>query len=86
MALSAAERQLVANQLMRDNTGPVGTMTKAELRTAVNATDDWIDANQAAWIATLPAAVQSATTGPQKSMLFSYVLARRAGWLRVEED
>lgn len=86
MALSAADRQLVTNQLMRDNTGPVGTMTKAELRTAVNATDDWIDANQAAWISTLPAAVQSATTAAQKTMLFSYVLARRAGWLRVEED
>lgn len=86
MALSAGDRQKVTDQLMRDNEAPLGAMTKADLRTAVNATDDWIDANQASWIATLPASVQSATTGTQKTWIFSYVLMMRIGKLRVEGD
>lgn len=86
MALSAADRQKVTDQLMRDNQSSTGAMTKAELRTAINATDDWIDANQASWIATLPANVASATSAVQKTWIFAYVLMMRIGKLRVEGD
>jgi len=86
MALSAADRQKVTDQLMRDNEAPLGPMTKAELRTAVNATDQWIDDNQASWIATLPANVASATTAVQKTWIFAYVLMMRINKLRIEGD
>lgn len=86
MALSAGERQIVANTVMRDNENPYGAFTKAELRTAINATDQWIDDNQASWVATLPAAVASGTTAAQKAQIFAYVLMRRFGNLRAEED
>lgn len=86
MALSAAERQRVAAQLMRDNSAPLGGITKADILAAVVATDDWIDANTADYVASLPAAVQSGTTANQKRWIFAYVLMRVIGKLRVEED
>jgi hypothetical protein len=86
MALSAGDRQLVASQLMRDNKQPLGAVTKAEILAAVAATDAWIDANTASFVAALPENVASGTTGPQKTWIFTYVLMRRIGNLRVEEE
>lgn len=61
---------------MRENADPVG-LTKAELRDAVNATDDWIEANQAAYNAALPVAARSILSTKQKALLFMFVASHR---------
>lgn len=86
MALPTAEQIKVASQLLRDNTQPLGAVTKGNVFDAVVATDTWIDVNYALWHATLPLAVQTGLTATQKSWIFAYVLMRRIGTLRVEED
>lgn len=82
--LPALDRARVAAQMMREFA--TGAPLKADLASAVAATDDWVEANQAAWIAALPAAYRTSSTATQKIMLFAYVLMRRAGKLRAEED
>lgn len=83
--LDAANRLRVANQWMREQKETCA-FTKADLRAAVDAFDAWIDANQAAAVATLPAGFRNASTPTQKTSLFCYVLERRAGRLRADED
>lgn len=84
--LDAVARARVAAQWMRDNSTVLGTLTKAELRAAVDAADQWIDDNQAAFNTALPAAARTGLTLTQKTMLFCWVAMRRAGRLRAEED
>jgi len=73
---------------MRDWPTNIGwpAVTKPELRAAVDATDDWIEANQAGFNAALPQPFRGAATVPQKTFLFCYVAMRRAGRLRAQED
>ena len=52
-------------------------LVKADLRAAVNAIDDWIDANTAAFNAALPQPARGALTASQKQELFLRVLHRR---------
>lgn len=61
-------------------------VTKAELRAAIDATDDWIESNQTSYNTALPQPFRGAATLPQKTFLFCYVAMRRAGLLRAEED
>jgi CBS-domain-containing membrane protein len=72
---------------MRDNRQPVA-FDKNDLRAAIDATDDWIDANQASFNAALPQPFRSQATAEQKTLLFCYVAMRRRGaaMLRVAED
>lgn len=72
-------------QWMRDNTEACG-FTKAELRAALDATDDWIDDNAASFNSALPQPFRGAATSAQKTLLFCYVAMRRQGILPVEED
>lgn len=69
---------------MRDpaniNAGASG-LTKAQLRAAVDATDQWIDDNASSFNLALPAAVRSALTSKQKAVLYSIVSLRRYGVL-----
>jgi hypothetical protein len=85
MALPLADQVRVANQLMRDNEAETGPITKAELLATVQATDAWIDANQAAWVASLPPAAASGLSATQKTWVFAYVLMKRIGALRTED-
>lgn len=55
------------------------SLSKADLRAAVDAADDWIDANQAAYNAALPEAARSALTSEQKTLLFCAVALARVG-------
>jgi hypothetical protein len=71
---------------MRNWPGSLTGVTKAELRAAIDATDDWIDANQASFNTALPQPFRSAASTPQKTFLFCYVAMRRASLLRAEED
>lgn len=71
---------------MRDNDDALGALTKADLRAAVDATDQWIDDNASAFNTALPLAARTNLTAAQKTFLFCYVALRRAGRLRAEED
>ena len=87
-ALDATNRLRTWAQAMRDWPTNIGwpAVTKPELRAAVDATDDWIEANQAGFNAALPQPFRGAATVPQKTFLFCYVAMRRAGRLRAQED
>jgi hypothetical protein len=61
-------------------------ITKPELRAAVDAADTWADANQASYVAAIPAAFQAAADPMQMAGLLAFVLRRRHGNLQTEED
>lgn len=58
---------------------PVGELSKADLRAAVDATDTWIENNQASYNAALPEVARSALTAAQKTLLFCAVALARVG-------
>jgi hypothetical protein len=86
VALDATGRARVTAQWMRENTIDVSGFSKADLAAAVAAVDDWIDANQTSFNQALPAAFRTGATTVQKAWLFAFVLWRRIGRLRAEED
>ena len=55
----------------------VDGMTKSDLRAAINATDNWIDSNQASYNNALPATAKANLTLAQKTLLFCSVSAYR---------
>ncbi len=57
------------------------SITKAQLKAAIDATDDWIDANQASFNSALPTAARNNLDLTQKTLLFCYVAMKRAGIL-----
>jgi len=71
---------------MRNWPGTFAGITKPDLKAAVDATDDWIEANQTSFNTALPQPFRSNATLAQKTFLFCYVAMRRAGLLRAEED
>jgi hypothetical protein len=52
-------------------------ISKAELLAAVEATDDWIETNQASYNAALPEAARTDLTTAQKTLLFCAVALAR---------
>jgi hypothetical protein len=52
-------------------------VTKAQMRAAVDATDDWIEANQASFNSALPLPARTALTSKQKVRLFLSVAQMR---------
>jgi dTDP-4-dehydrorhamnose reductase len=77
--LTNAERIDSWAEFMRDQSRkrlPLG-LTKAELRAAVDAIDDWIEANASAFNTAIPQPARSALDTDQKTALFTYVLNRR---------
>lgn len=82
--LSTTERQEVADQLMRELSGErngPGTLTKAEVRTAVDATDQFQEDEAANYNATLSASAQAQLDARQKSHMFRLVSEKRYGVL-----
>lgn len=80
-ALSNADRALVVQLIMRNHDQrslPCG-ITKAELRAAVNAADDWADTNAGAYNTALPLPARTTLSAAQKGFLLAYVVVRRAG-------
>ncbi len=63
---------------MQDNADDT-SFTKGDLRAAVDATDDWIEANQASYVAALPVPFRTQSNTAQKVQLFTYVTAKRFG-------
>ena len=83
--LPEADRDRVWRAFMRRNL-EAASFTKAQLRAAVDATDDWIDTNAASYNSALPAGFRTTATATQKTLLFVYVAMRRRGLLAVAED
>jgi hypothetical protein len=73
-----ADRAAVWASLMTDNT-EVCSITKTDLRAAVNAIDDFLEANATAINNTLPAAAKAGLSVAQKARLLSYVVRKRWG-------
>jgi hypothetical protein len=71
---------------MRNWPGSFTGVTKAELKAAIDATDDWIETNQTSFNTALPQPFRGSANLTQKTFLFCYVAMRRASLLRAEED
>ena len=81
--LPDAERVSAWNEFMSwwsDGPGPA-TLNKIELRAAVDAVDNWVDANSTSFNSALPVAARTRLTAQQKAKLLLLVVARRFGVL-----
>jgi len=81
-ALPTADRNNIWGKFMSDVSAKGGglgggTLLKLDLRAAVYAIDDWIEANQASFNSSLPQPARSALTAKQKVELFMAVAKRR---------
>lgn len=83
--LDATSRARVVAQWMRKNL-EAAAFSKTELAAAVDATDQWIEDNTSSFVTALPSGFRTKSTATQKTLVFVYVLMRRAGLLRAEED
>ena len=83
--LDETNRQRTHAQWMRDNL-EVASFTKAQVRAALDATDAWIQSNDAAYNAALPQPFRGASSTKQKTLLFCYVAMRREGLLKTSDD
>ena len=54
-------------------------LTKDALRAAVDAADDWVDANAAAFSAALPQPARGVLTASEKAALLMFVVQKRYG-------
>jgi hypothetical protein len=77
--LGETELQRIRDIIMRRRN--VGTVTKPDLRAAVDATDTWIDNNTSSYNTALPEPFKSQATLQEKTILFCYVALERAGIL-----
>lgn len=77
--LSVQNRTRIQRGIMRywSASRSVIDLSKADLQTAINATDTWIDNNAAAYNSALPAAAQSGLTAMQKALLFCAIAMAR---------
>jgi hypothetical protein len=77
--LSTTDRQRIWRGLMRwwSNLREPLALAKVELQAAVDATDAWIEANQAAYNNALPVAARNNLTAAQKTLLFCAVALAR---------
>lgn len=73
--LSNADRESVWAQTMRQVA--CSGVLKAELRAAIDAIDNWVDANATAFNTAIPQPARSALTSKQKAALLMYVVSRR---------
>ena len=54
-------------------------LSKSDLQAAIDATDVWVEDNQASFNNTLPAIAKTNLTANQKTLIFCAVAARRVG-------
>jgi hypothetical protein len=81
MALTTTDRARVYRGLMRawSQDRETVSLAKADLLAAVEATDTWIEENQASYNAALPLEARNNLTSLQKTVLFCAVALARAG-------
>lgn len=76
MTLSLNDRREIWAEWMRLNRESI-SVTKQDLRAALDAIDDWIDAQTASFNAAIPLPARTELSAAQKSRLFSMLLAKR---------
>jgi hypothetical protein len=76
--LADALRRALWAEFMQVNRDPV-TITKADLRAAVDAIDAWLDANATALNTAIPQPARGALTAAQKARLLAMVALKRYG-------
>ena len=62
-----------------ENISAGGAMTKAELRAAVDAIDQWVSDNKASFNSSLPSPANSVLSADHKAELLVYVVKKRWG-------
>jgi hypothetical protein len=80
VGLTEQERFEVWADLMRRRVFPPGLL-KSEIRAALNAADDWVDANAASYNTALPQPYRGAADPDQKAILLALICLKRAGVL-----
>jgi molybdopterin-guanine dinucleotide biosynthesis protein len=77
--LADNERLALWADLMREMSaaGEAVSITKADLRAALNAADAWADSNAASYNTAIPQPARGALTARQKARLLTYVIRRR---------
>lgn len=75
-ALSDTNRAAIWADFMRLNPEPL-SITKADLRAAVNAMDDFLENNSAAMNTSIPQPARSALSAQQKAYLLKFVIDKR---------
>jgi hypothetical protein len=77
--LSDPDRLQVAGDYMSDASSlrTAIPVTKLEVRATVNAIDDWVEANQAAFNLAIPQPARGALTPKEKAALLMYVVQKR---------
>lgn len=83
--LDATARARTAAQWMRENLTAC-TFTKPDLQAAVAAADQWVEDNSTSFNSALPVGFRTEATAAQKIAVLGYVLWRRIGRLRAQED
>jgi len=86
--LADSDRQRIWRGVMRlwsATRDPLPAMLKTDIKAAVDATDQWIEDNQASYNTALPIAFRTNATLAQKTLLFCAVAAMRvsAAFLRA---
>ena len=80
MTLTNEQRKEVWIELQEDwsrTREVLDALTKEDLRAAVDALDDWFDANATAVNTTIPQPARGELATKQKAMLFAFVLLKR---------
>lgn len=75
-ALSEADRLSATIEAMRHG-GWDAPITKSDLRAAVDAIDDWIEANSASFNSAIPQPARGQLTTKQKARLLVFIASRR---------
>lgn len=83
--LSATDRTRTLAQWMREQTESAG-FSKPQAVAALAAADDWVESNLASFNTSLPPGFRNSASTTQKWLLLAFVLERRTGRLRAQED
>lgn len=75
-ALLDADRIAIWVESMKDG-GWTSPITKTDLRAAINAIDDWVDANAVSFNTSIPQPAREQLTAKQKARLLMWVIKRR---------
>lgn len=75
--LTDNDRALLFADWQRDNETPLAALTKADIRAAVNAIDQYLSDNAAAINQAIPQPARAGLTTKQKAQLLTYVVRQR---------
>lgn len=88
MVMTSPERAACTTAFMRElsRVAEACGITKAQLRAAIDAADQWCDDNATSFNTAIPLPTRTILTTAQKTKLLTYVLRRRNGDLHIAED